>query len=151
MKSVPASTTANVPLPEHSGHCAREKPGAIPDSELAARELRQREPVFHQPAYGTARDDFEAMTAPGFWEVGASGRVYSRAFVLDTLEARHRTPVIESFEVDDFGCRELAPGLFLATYRLTLNDRRSRRATLWRWCDNGWRVEYHQGTMINED
>jgi hypothetical protein len=36
--------------------------------------------------------DFEAMTAPDFWETGASGRRYSRAHVLDVLEELYREP-----------------------------------------------------------
>ena len=48
-------------------------------------ELVRREPIFHRPELGTTRRDFEGMTAPEFWEVGASGRRYSRRYVLDTL------------------------------------------------------------------
>ncbi|HPK33444.1 MAG TPA: DUF4440 domain-containing protein [Ottowia sp.] len=124
---------------------------AVPTPAEAARALREREPVFHRPEHGTTRADFEAMTAPDFWEVGASGRVYSRAFVLDTLEARHAEPVQESFTLDDFACRELAPGLFLATYRLDMGGRRSRRATVWRWHAGAWRIDYHQGTLVSEE
>ncbi|WP_158717043.1 hypothetical protein [Streptomyces rimosus] len=38
------------------------------------------------------------MTAPGFWEVGASGRRYGRAHVLDVLEKRFSRPVAEEWE-----------------------------------------------------
>jgi hypothetical protein len=55
-------------------------------------ELSSREPIFHRPEFGISRADFERMTADNFWETGASGRRYSRKFVLDTLESRHRTP-----------------------------------------------------------
>jgi hypothetical protein len=48
-------------------------------------ELIQREPIFHRPEYGTTRAeygttraDFQRMTDATFWEVGASGRRYSR-------------------------------------------------------------------------
>ena len=44
-------------------------------------ELIQYEPIFHHPEFGTTRQDFENMTDPGFWEVGASGRRYSREYV----------------------------------------------------------------------
>ncbi len=44
-----------------------------------AAELSGREPIFHRPEFGTTRSDFEKMTADDFWEVGASGRRYSRA------------------------------------------------------------------------
>jgi hypothetical protein len=49
-------------------------------------ELIKRKPLFHRPEFGTTRQDFEAMTVAEFWEVGASGRRYSRQYVLDTLE-----------------------------------------------------------------
>jgi hypothetical protein len=41
-------------------------------------ELSARKPLFHRPEFGTTRAEFEAMTAPDFWEIGASGRIYSR-------------------------------------------------------------------------
>jgi hypothetical protein len=45
-------------------------------------ELIQREPIFHHPEFGTTQQDFENMTDKEFWEVGASGRRYSREYVL---------------------------------------------------------------------
>ena len=53
------------------------------DDKTAAvmTELIQREPIFHRPEFGTTRADFEKMMAEDFWEVGASGQIYSRAFV----------------------------------------------------------------------
>src|SRR5262245_44008821 len=51
-------------------------------TERARADLLQREPLFHRPEFGTTRPDFERMMAPEFWEVGASGRRYSREFVL---------------------------------------------------------------------
>jgi hypothetical protein len=50
--------------------------------------LMQREPIFHRPEFGTTRRDFENMTESTFWEVGASGRRYSREYVLEVLEER---------------------------------------------------------------
>lgn len=118
----------------------------------AERELRAREPIFHRPELGTTRRDFEAMTDPEFWEVGASGRCYDRAFVLDTLEQRHAQPVDERWEVSDFRCREIAVGHYLVTYVLVQDGRRvTRRATLWRHGDAGWTILYHQGTLVEGD
>ena len=51
-------------------------------------ELRAMEPLFHRRELGTARSHFEAMTTDDFWEVGASGRAYSREYVLEILEER---------------------------------------------------------------
>jgi hypothetical protein len=123
--------------------------GATPSLEQATKELAAREPIFHHPEFGTTRADFERMTDESFWEVGASGRVYSREYVLDTLADRHRTRVEENWVVSGFACRPLAQDLFLATYQLEQDrGRLSRRATLWRFTAGGWKVLYHQGTLI---
>ncbi len=54
------------------------------------RQLAALEPIFHRPELGTARADFERMMAADYREVGASGRVYARDYVLEVLEERHR-------------------------------------------------------------
>lgn len=123
---------------------------AMPSLEQAAEALAAREPVFHRPEWGTSRTDFEAMTIPGFWEVGASGRKYSRTFVLDTLERRHSKPVAESLEVTDFACQELSPNLYLVSYQLDQEGRRSRRSTIWQRNGDNWQAVFHQGTLITE-
>jgi hypothetical protein len=116
--------------------------------EQATEALAAREPIFHRPELGTSRADFEAMVAPEFWEVGASGAKYSKAFVLHTLEKRHSTPVTETYVVTDFVCQELAPNLYLATYRLDQAGRLSQRSTIWRYSRNVWQIVFHQGTLI---
>ncbi|MBX9399433.1 DUF4440 domain-containing protein [Streptomyces sp. TRM72054] len=113
-------------------------------------ELVRREPLFHRPEFGTTRADFEAMTAPDFWETGASGRRYSRAHVLDVLEERYKEPPVEEWETSDFHCRELATDLYLLTYTLVLNGRRTRRSTIWQHGTDGWQILYHQGTPVQE-
>jgi hypothetical protein len=123
-------------------------PSSYPELNDIASELAAREPLFHRPEFGTTRQDFDRMMAEEFWEVGASGQVYSRAFVLDTLEQRHREPVAEDLEVTNFGCQPLAADLFLATYTLNQSGRVSRRASLWRQTPEGWQVVYHQGTLL---
>src|SRR5260370_34672211 len=57
-----------------------------PDLFSVLEELRHREPIFHTPEFGTTLADFEKATAPEYWEVGASGRRYSREFILRTLD-----------------------------------------------------------------
>lgn len=110
--------------------------------------LRQREPIFHRPAFGTTRKDFEAMTDPGYWEVGASGRRYSRAYVLDALEERFRHPVDDDWETSDFHCQQIAADHYLLTYTLKQGTRITRRATLWRRTAQVWTIVYHQGTVV---
>ena len=112
-------------------------------------ELKRREPIFHRPELGTTRADFENMTDPSFWEVGASGRRYSREFILDTLENRMLQGYEDIWETLDFHCLEIAPDNYLVTYTLLQGARVTRRATLWRRTSSGWKILYHQGTVVD--
>jgi hypothetical protein len=111
-------------------------------------ELKQREPIFHHPEFGTTRADFENMTDANFWEVGASGRRYSREYVLDVLATRAPDPAEASWMTRDFQCREIAADNYLITYTLLQGSRVTRRATLWRRSKAGWKILYHQGTIV---
>ena len=112
-------------------------------------ELKRREPIFHRPELGTTRADFENMTDPSFWEVGASGRRYSREFILDTLEDRVLKGYEDIWETLDFHCLEVASENYLVTYTLLQGARVTRRATLWRRTSSGWKILYHQGTVVD--
>ncbi len=112
-------------------------------------ELSRREPIFHRPEFGTTRADFERMTAEHFWEVGASGRIYARAHVLNELEKRFSEPRHDVWETSDFQCRKLGPNVYLLTYILVQDGaRRTRRSTIWQRSPEGWKILYHQGTII---
>jgi hypothetical protein len=119
-------------------------------SEILA-ELSRREPIFHRPELGTTRADFEKMTVNDFWEVGASGRRYSRAYVLDELEKRHAVPHADAWKAMDFHCRRLADDIYLLTYTLLQDgERRTRRSTIWQRTSEGWKIVYHQGTVVRD-
>lgn len=111
-------------------------------------ELKLREPIFHHPEFGTTRQDYEAMTDADFWEVGASGRRYSREFVLEALQNRAPDPEESQWLTRDFQCREIAADNYLITYILHQGKRVTRRATLWRRTAAGWKILYHQGTIV---
>lgn len=113
-------------------------------------ELKQREPIFHHPEFGTTRTAFEQMTEPEFWEVGASGRRYSREYVWQVLAERYAHPTEDQWEARDFHCLEIAADNYLLTYTLIQGSRVTRRATLWRRAATGWKIVYHQGTLVTE-
>jgi hypothetical protein len=133
------------------------KPWLSTESKLREilQELRSREPVFHRPEFGTTRADFEAMTEESFWEVGASGRRYSREHVLHVLEDRHQVAshlaLEDTWEATDFACRELGSDTYLLTYTLAQGQRKTRRATVWRRSAAGWKIVFHQGTIVEDD
>jgi len=124
-------------------------PETSEEDVLAA--LIAREPLFHRPEFGTTRADFERMTTEDFWETGASGRRYERAFVLDELERRHAHGAPEdAWRTEGFRCRALGASTWLLTYTLHQGSRVSRRMTLWRRDADGWRALYHQGTLAQD-
>ena len=116
------------------------------------QELRQLEPLIYAANDGKTRAHFEALLAPNFWEVGASGKRYSRAFVLGVLEERQRLPREEPWQAIGHHVQAVAPELYLLTYTLLQATRASRRATLWRCAaPDRWQMVYHQGTVVVPD
>lgn len=127
-----------------------------PDPDLATEprlltvldELRAREPLCHRPEFGTTRADFAAQLAEDFWEVGASGRRYSRDFVLSVLEDRWSRRHDDPWETSEFHCRQLGDHTYALTYTLRQEERLTRRLTIWRKSDGTWKALFHQGTVV---
>jgi hypothetical protein len=122
------------------------------DSKLldVLADLRRREPIFHRPEFGTTRAEVASMIDDDFWEVGASGRRYTRNFVLEVLESRAQPSAEDLWETSDFRCQELAAGLYLLTYTLRQGERVTRRTTIWRRSKDDWKIVFHQGTVVEE-
>jgi hypothetical protein len=124
------------------------------DADLVAvfEELCRREPIFHNAAFGSTIAEFDAAMAPNFWEVGASGRRYSRDFILRMF--KDEPPVdaaVEGWKTSDFGLRRLGPDTYLLTYTLRQKERLTRRATIWHSTGSERRVLYHQGTVVTSE
>ena len=123
-----------------------------PDLHPVLEELRRREPIFHTPEFGTTRADFEKVTAPEYWEASASGRRYSREFILRTLDEH---PPVNAASVGwksyDHAVRKLGSDTYLITYTLRQVERLTRRATIWQKTPEGWRILYHQGTLVSAE
>jgi hypothetical protein len=115
-------------------------------------ELRRREPIFHTREFGTTIEDFESATSPDYWEVGASGRRYSRDYILCTLAKKPPVDAVSAnWRIRDLGLRRLGPDTYLLTYTLHQGERITRRATIWQETAIGWRILYHQGTIAGSE
>lgn len=132
------------------------EPKLVTDPALTGvlEELILREPIFHRAEWGLTRADFERMTVPDFWEVGASGRRYSRDYVLNELEQRYQVrgedPLPGSMKASGFHCRQLAADVFLLTYTLLQGERKTRRTTIWQRTAKDWKIVFHQGTIVQD-
>lgn len=117
-------------------------------------ELQVREPIFHYPEkFGKTKQDIENQMCDEFWEVGASGNVYTKQDVIETLLERYNDSNYQDiWETKDFALTQIAPDNYLLTYILIQNKTRvTKRSTIWRMVHGGWKILYHQGTVINRD
>jgi hypothetical protein len=122
------------------------KPELLPVLE----ELVKLEPIFHTAEFGKSVEDYEVRTAPDYWEVGASGRRYSRDFIVKEL--RKKSPADSSalgWKSFDHALKQLGPETYLITYVLLQGKRLTRRATIWEKVFHKWRIRYHQGTEVS--
>ena len=116
-------------------------------------ELQALEVELHHPGVRCSRERLEQLLHPDFYEVGRSGRTYTRVTVIDHLAAQESQPVIES---GAFALLELAPGVAVLTYRSAFADPErglsyhALRSSLWVKTGSGWQMRYHQGTPAAE-
>ena len=124
------------------------------DLHHVLEELKAREPVFHHPdKLGKNEQDIMAQMCDEFWEVGASGNVYTKQDVIETLIDRYNDPNYKDiWKASNFEITQVAPDNYLLTYVLIQNKtRRTRRSTIWRKVNGQWKILYHQGTVIENN
>lgn len=122
------------------------------DLNILLEELKKREPIFHHPdRFGKDEQSIIAQMDEEFFEVGASGNVYNKQDIIDTLLVRYNDPNYQDiWHTKDFKIMQIAPDNYLVTYTLIQNNiRMSRRSTIWRKCNDGWKILYHQGTIVS--
>jgi len=113
-------------------------------------ELKSREPIFHRLESSSSAADLEKLIAPDYWEASASGRRYSRDFILRELEKNAPVDATSAgWQSYDHAVKHLGSETYLITYTLRQIDRITRRATIWRRTSDGWCILYHQGTIVS--
>ena len=101
-----------------------------------------------QPSVRASPRELGALLDPGFREFGASGRVWDRAGIIESLtNARGSgTPISD----EEMHGTLLADGIVLLTYVSDAAGRRARRTSIWRRdAEAGWRLLHHQGTLTD--
>lgn len=116
-------------------------------------QLSSFEPIFHHPQkFGKNKEDIEKQMSDDFWEVGASGNIYTKEDGIKILVERYNDPDYNDvWEAYDFGIAEIAAGNYLVTYTLIQDKTRyTRRSTIWRKMNDDWKILYHQGTVMEK-
>src|SRR5215211_5041426 len=111
-------------------------------ADLVAR----RERSLLTPAVRGDRAQLEALLHPEFEEVGASGRRWTRAQIIDDLVA---APSLDGLEISELTSRALSADVVLVTYTSRRGGVTARRSSMWVRSDHGWVVRFHQGTPAN--
>jgi len=76
----------------------------IKNQKQILEDLKSREPIFHHPhKFGRTEQDILNEMCDEFWEVGASGNVYTKQDILKTLLERYNDPNYKDvWETKDF-------------------------------------------------
>ena len=96
------------------------------------------------PRIRSDRAAVDALLHPDFIEIGASGRVWTRADLIQQIsdfDSSREAGVVAI----DLTARELARGVVLVQYD-TDHDGPVHRTSLWLQTDGAWLVVHHQGT-----
>ena len=114
-------------------------------------ELTELEPIFHTRKFGTTLAQFEQRMTDDYWEVGASGRRYSRAVIVQHLSRSPPQLADESgWRCTEHALRALGDDTYLLTYCLFQGQRVSRRSSVWRRRNGRWQILYHQGSLVTD-
>ena len=92
-----------------------------------------------------SRTQLEALLDPQFREVGASGRLWTRAEIIADLVDGDGGGAIEAVQME---AHEVAPDVELVTFLTDPGGRAAHRSSLWRYVDGRWRMLHHQGTLL---
>ena len=93
----------------------------------------------------------DELLSDDFEEIGDKGKVSSRAEVVSWL--MHKDNKIE-WVLDEFRVRELSSELALVNYCEKVKNNPNKeskgalRSSLWRKCDDHWKMIFHQATKI---
>lgn len=87
---------------------------------------------------------------PDFFEFGASGRKWNRRDMVAALVAEGSSDDMPVTTVSDLAAVHLADGVVLVTYLTQDVERRVLRSSLWRRTATGWRLYFHQGTVMSK-
>ena len=113
----------------------------------AAREVVELELSLLRHDVRTDRRRLDALLHPDFVEIGASGRRWTRAELVEVMldETDHDEPVARDIEG-----RLIDQDTVLVTYTTVRDGRATHRTSTWVRVDGRWIVLHHQGTPALE-
>ena len=114
--------------------------------------IRDLEDRILDPTVRRSRETVSGILADEFREIGASGRLYDKAAIVDSLASAHLNGPTDRQIIHDFSARLIAPQVALALYRIVRHsasdgrETHSLRSSTWKVIDGRWQMIFHQGT-----
>ncbi|MDO1584554.1 DUF4440 domain-containing protein [Rhizobium oryzicola] len=110
------------------------------------------EEALHRPDVRRARDRLESLLADEFREIGASGRFYGRAEIIELLTQEDKGGDESTFLASDYALTSISEDAVLLTYRTDRlqadgTHRHALRSSVWKREGCAWRLFFHQGTL----
>ncbi|MFI7242595.1 nuclear transport factor 2 family protein [Streptomyces qinglanensis] len=121
----------------------------MPDEERSVRAAVESELRLLEPEVRASPALVAELLHPAFVEFGASGRRWDRVSILGAV-APPAGSSMHRIVTSDMQATLLAPGAVHLTYVSDNRGRRARRSSLWRLTAVGWRLYFHQGTLIDD-
>ena len=100
-------------------------------------------------AVRSSPDALSSLIADDFFEIGSSGKIYTKH---DVIEALKNEPAFEG-TISDFHAVPLTKEIVLVTYRMEeikkspSPSRFSARSSIWKKMNGEWKIIFHQGTV----
>ena len=113
-------------------------------------QLKSLEQSLLSDAVRKDQAQLSALLAPDFREIGSSGRTFSRAEILEELQAE---PTLPHVTLSKFRCSMLSDALALVTYQTARTTPEAApvvalRSSLWALREERWQILFHQGTRV---
>lgn len=115
-----------------------------------SQELQELEQLLLTSTVRQNAQKIALLLADEFREFGSSGRVFSKAEIIDQLQTEPPVSLI----LNSFESFRLADHIFLTTFRVVkevagLPPSESLRSSIWAFRDGHWQMLFHQGTKIS--
>jgi len=112
-------------------------------------QLLRMEYALADPQVRQNMDVMDTIIHADFMEIGASGRVFNKASIMDMMETEQNYP---AYEVTDFNVIALGEDQALVTFSIPARKSEdevkpgSLRSSLWVKAGDTWQIRFHQGT-----
>lgn len=119
------------------------RPTGARDREIG--QVLDLERELQSPPCRRDRRRLTELLAPDFAEIGASGRVWNRTQVIQSLLTEDPEPIL----LADLDGRRIAEDVVMVQWFSERTGGRALRTSIWRRSSDGWQLMHHQGTPLH--